>query len=216
MLLTSPLFSIAYAPPISYMALLYKYRDESIELDACEHLIKQSWRNRCDIATAYGIQSLTIPIDRSKGLHCPIKELRISRHSNWQHQHKQALLTNYGASPFYEYYWVDIAPLYERSYEFLWDFNWDLLHLLLKLMHINVVVHETEQFFPPNTCSTKDYRYSLHPRKLDRTLLGHYPKYYQQFTNKQGFRPELSIYDLLMNNGPESLLYLRDYPTISQ
>lgn len=203
--------STAYAPPLKYMALLYAHRGGIAMLEAHEHIVKQSWRNRCDIMTAGGVQSLTIPIERPLGGKTPIKDILISSHGDWRHLHEYALRSGYGSSPFFEFYWDDIEPFYTKPYKYLWDFNWELMHLLLRLLYIDVQIEETSEFQLEYDAPTLDYRYELHPRTLRRDALQDYPPYYQTFATKQGFVPELSIYDLLMNMGPESQLYLRAY-----
>lgn len=206
----SLLISTAYAPPIVYMALLYAQSGGRVLLEGCEHIVKQSWRNRCDIVTANGIQSLTIPIERPLGGKTPIREILISEHGSWRHQHEQAIISAYGSSPYFEYYWPDLKGFYERRYRYLWDFNLDLLTTLCRLLHLDITLEATEGFAPP-AGQAEDWRYRLHPRELQRERLGGLKPYYQPFAHRHGFVPELSIYDLLMNMGPESLLYLRDY-----
>lgn len=201
----------AYAPPIVYMALLYIYEGKSIQLEACEHIIKQSWRNRCDILAAQGVQSLTVPIERPHGWRTMIKDVRISEHGAWRHQHEQALHSSYGNSPYFEYYWDDIKGFYKQRYTFLWDYNLELLSTLCRLIHLDFRPQETEDFLPPEEMVGFDWRYRLHPRALDRSKLVDYPPYYQTLAKQENFVAELSVYDLLMNMGPESLLYLRDY-----
>ncbi len=207
----SLVLSTAYAPPIYYMALLYKYRNETIFLESHEHIVKQSWRNRCDVLSSNGIQSLTIPIERPLGGKTPIKDVLISDRISWRHQHKQALKTNYGSSPFFEYLWDDINLIYTKQHKYLWDFNTELLDILLKILSLNIRFEETKSFktFRDNSL---DHRYYLHPRKLNRDSIIDYPNYYQAFSAQVGFTPELSIYDLLFNMGSETLIYLRDYP----
>lgn len=208
---TSLLLPTAYAPPLVYMALLYTQEGARVLIEGKEHIVKQSWRNRCDILTAQGVQSLTIPIERPSSWRTPIREVLISSHGDWRHQHAQALCTNYGCSPYFEYYWDDLRPYYERHYRYLWDYNIELLETLCRLMHIEVELTATESFTPYGTYEGEDWRTALHPRRLDRKHYPMKPSYYQPFGYPEGFVPELSVYDLLMNKGPESLLYLRDY-----
>lgn len=205
------LLSTAYAPPMTYMALLYKAQGGEVYIEAHEHIVKQSWRNRCNVASSQGVQILSIPIERPQGGKTLVRDVRISNSKPWQHQHIQALRTNYGCSPYFEYYWDDLLPLYERNYKFLWDFNWDVLSRFISLLGIDLVVKESEAFCPIGAYEWEDYRYLLHRRGLECNTLSDYPRYYQPFQAKQGFIPELSVYDLLMNLGPEAILYLRDY-----
>lgn len=207
----SVLLPIAYAPSLAYMALLYAEEGRPILLEAHEHIVKQSWRNRCDILTAQGVQSLTIPIERPEGWRTSIKDVRISEHGAWRHQHEQALRTNYGSSPYFEYYWDDIQPFYEKRYDYLWDYNLALLTTLCRLIDLDLCWEETSTYVADYEAEVSDWRSLLHPRRLDRSRLGDYPPYYQALAREGAFTPELSCLDLLMNKGPESLLYLRDY-----
>lgn len=203
----------AYAPPLVYMALLYTQEGGHVLIEGQEHIVKQSWRNRCDILTAQGIQSLTIPIERPQSWRTPIREVLISEHGDWRHQHAQALRTNYGASPYFEYYWDDLRPFYERPYRYLWDYNMELLETICQLMHLDVAFAVSSAFVPYDTLEGADWRSLLHPRHLIREGYPEGLRYYQPFGQAGAFVPELSVYDLLMNKGPESLLYLRDYAT---
>lgn len=204
------LLATAYAPPIEYMAYLYTQQGTLVFMEAYEHIVKQSWRNRCDILTANGIQSLTIPIERPSGGKTRIKDIRISEHGNWRHLHSQALRSSYGSSPYFEYYWDDLSVYYDKRYHYLWDYNWEMLHLFSRLIDLELDVVETEYFLPVVDDSVCDIRYKLHPRLLNREASFLSKPYYQTFSKKFGFVSQLSIYDLLMNMGPESLLYLRD------
>lgn len=209
----SLLLSTAYAPPLGYMALLYAKQGEEVCLEACEYIVKQSWRNRCDVASSQGIQSLSIPIERPQGAKTLIRDVRIDSSKPWQHQHKQALKTNYSCSPFFEFYWDELYPLYDKRYQFLWDFNWDLLLGFIGLLDLDIHLNVSNDFLPLGSGGKEDYRYTFHPRTLERSALPYSPAYYQPFAERLGFMPELSIYDLLMNLGPESQIYLRDYAT---
>ena len=88
-----------------------------------DHFVKQTYRNRCVIATTSGLQALTVPIERYEGAHCEMRDIRISNHGSWRHLHWNALQSAYGESPFFEFYADDLIPFFERRWEFLFDFN---------------------------------------------------------------------------------------------
>lgn len=205
----SLLLSTAYAPLVEYMMQIYAHQGERIFIEAHEHIVKQSWRNRCDILTANGVQSLTIPIERPQGGKTLIKDIRISEHGAWRHVHEQAIRSSYGSSPYFEFYWDDIKPFYDKTYTYLWDYNIDLLLSLCRLMDIDVQLEETSDFIPLKGSDENflDMRYSFHPSQLNRERDEALP-YYQPFASRHGFVSQLSVLDLLMNMGPESLLYL--------
>ena len=211
---TLPL-STAYAPPVSYFVKLYEYATSGrIALEGCEHYIKQSYRNRCCILGPNGVQSLTIPVELSQGTKTPIREVRISEHGAWRHLHAQALRTAYGASPFLEYYADELLPFYERRYTYLWDFNAELLQTLLSLLQLDVAWCATEDFIPPHSADAPpglcDLRYSLSPKSVEAIPEVQLRPYYQLHLARRGFVEDLSIFDLLFEMGPESLLVLRD------
>ena len=209
------LLSTAYAPPVSYFVKLYEYATSGrIALEGCEHYIKQSYRNRCCILGPNGVQSLTIPVELSQGTKTPIREVRISEHGAWRHLHAQALRTAYGASPFFEYYADELLPFYERRYTYLWDFNAELLQTLLSLLQLDVAWCATEDFIPPHFADAPpglcDLRYLLSPKSVEAIPGVQLRPYYQLHLARRGFVEDLSIFDLLFEMGPESLLVLRD------
>ena len=212
------LLSTAYAPPISYFAKLYEYQGKVIGLEAQEHYLKQSYRNRCRILSPNGVQALTIPVEQSLSLKTKIRDVRISEHGSWRHLHAQALRTAYGASPFFEYYADELLPFYERRYSFLWDFNEELLRVLIRQLQLEVNWSATEEFADPaDECpETCDLRYVIHPKKRHSVAGLMRPPYYQLYQDRFGFVEELSILDLLFEMGPESLLILRDSLTPSR
>lgn len=121
-----------------------------------------------------------------------MKDVRISTHSDWQHQHWYALETSYFNSPFFEYLQDDFRPIYEQQWGFLIDFNEVLLHKCLDLLDL----HSTFQ-------RTKAYT------GLSPAVDIHSQPYYQVFQHKHGFLPNLSIIDLIFNMGNEATLFIR-------
>lgn len=202
----SPVYlSTAYLAPVQYYAKLYHMQD--IRIEACENYLKQTYRNRCSIATANGVQALSVPIVKPDTLKCPTRDIRISDHGNWRHLHWNALVSAYNMSPFFEYYEEDFAPFYEKKREFLFDFNEELRVLICGLLDICPSVTFTEQYLAevPGT----DLREAIRPKHpLPDPAFSAEP-YYQVFREKHGFLPNLSIVDLLFNMGPESILVLR-------
>ena len=201
------LLPTAYLGPIPYYRLMHRAADVSIE--AWEHYPKQTLRNRCLIATAGGVQALTVPVVRPDNPKAPTRDIRISDHGRWRHLHWQALVSAYGMSPFFEYYADDFAPFYERPYTFLIDYNMALHSLVCELLDISPTVGLTEEYMPPESV-TDDLREAFTPRqpRPEHPDLPPPRPYYQVFGRKHGFLPDLSIVDLLFNMGNESLLYL--------
>lgn len=180
-----------YLGPVSWYATMLG--GGPIALCDSEDYRKQTVRNRCRIATANGVQTLTVPVtlpSSAQGGRCPIREVRISDHGNWRHLHWQALQTAYGMSPFFDYYADDLRPFYEKRWDYLFDFNLELTATMLRLLDIPCAL---EVVSSPVTvpCSA-----------LDGTGI----RYYQTFQRRHGFIADLSIVDLLCNEGLEGVL----------
>ena len=197
------LLSTTYFGPIQWYQKLY--RAEHVEIEQWESFQKQTYRNRCLIATANGVQALTVPVEH--GDSPLIKDIRLSDHGNWRHLHWNALQSAYGESPFFEYYQDDIRPFFERHWTFLLDFNEEIRQKMCELIDIQPNVSYTEGFIPEESPLTS-YRTAISPKHPhdDPDFL---PKrYYQVYEQKHGFLPNLSILDLLFNMGPESIFLL--------
>ena len=195
------LLNSAYLPPISFFTAINSGGDVLIE--QYDNYCKQTYRNRCRIATASGIQTLTIPVIKSDTPKQLMKDVRISDHGEWRRQHWNALESAYMNSPFFMYYQDDFRPFYEKKYEFLIDYNTELTLLILKLAGINKEIRLTESY----SCKTDDIldlRHLIEPGKNEPEK----PKeYWQVFKQKYGFIENLSAIDLLFNMGPEFPLY---------
>ena len=192
-----------YLAPISYYALLAKADDVTIDTD--EPYRKQTLRNRCWIASPNGPLSLTIPVVKFEPYRTPMRDIRISDHGNWRHLHWNALQSSYRRTPFFEFYADDFAPFYERRWEFLVDYNQALQQMVCGLLSLP----------SPSSCRDATCRVRDVEGGEDRGNYGGEGggcdtsrPYYQLFSDRHGFMPDLSIVDLLFNMGPESVLYL--------
>lgn len=173
-----------------------------------DHFVKQTYRNRCVIATTSGLQALTVPIERYEGAHCEMRDIRISDHGSWRHLHWNALQSAYGESPFFEFYADDLSPFFERRWEFLFDFNTAITRKMCELLDIHPQIAFTEAYASAEEEGVTDFRDAIrpkHPLPDDGFRLR---RYYQVYEQKHGFQPNLSILDLLFNEGPEAVLYL--------
>lgn len=203
------ILSSAYLAPVEYYAKLFAY--DKVYVERFDSYMKQTYRNRCVIASAGGPQALTIPTEKGKGAKCLMKDIRISDHGNWRHVHWNAFVAAYKHSPFFDYYADEFHRFYEKRYDFLYDFNMELCHWMCEQIDLQPVMIPTDDYVAVPE-GMDDYRERIHPKKVyteadpDFSLV----PYYQVFDAKQGFQPNLSIADLLFNMGPESLLVLRD------
>ncbi len=214
------LLATTYFGPVQWYQKLYRY--DRVLIEHHESFIKQTYRNRCVIATAQGPQALTVPVDTTNPT---VGQVRLSDHGNWRHQHWQALQSAYGESPFFLYYEDDLRPFFtERRWERLTDFNEAICLKMCELLDIRPQLQHTADFCLPATVGTgsqsvpavaladgteaDDYRQVINPKHpLPDSDFTPRP-YYQVYAQKHGFLPNLSILDLLMNMGPESIFYL--------
>ena len=199
----------AYLAPIEYYA--HMLASDKVWVEQHDHYVKQTYRNRCIIAAADGPLSLTVPIVKPETEKCEMKDIRISDHGNWRHLHWNALKSAYRMSPFWEYYEDDFRPFYEKKWEFLMDYNQELQDKVCELIDMCPKITRTTDFSKTVEPSIQDLREVIHPKK-EIASDGKFKvlPYYQVFQERQGFLPNMSIMDLLMNMGPESLLILRD------
>jgi hypothetical protein len=195
------LLSTTYFGPVQWYQKLH--RAEYVQMEQWENFQKQTYRNRCLIATTQGIQALTVPTERGGSL--LIKDTRISDHGNWRHLHWNALQSAYGESPFFEYYQDDIRPFFEQRWDFLLDFNEAIRVKMCELIDIQPKVTLTSEYSPS---SKIDYREAIRPKHPLPDPDFEPKPYYQVYQQKHGFLPNLSILDLLFNMGPESIFYL--------
>lgn len=194
-----------YFPSISQFAAMAQA--DSITFEMEDNFQKQTNRNRMYIYSPNGLQLLNVPVKHSKELHQKTKDVRIENDFNWQKQHFKSLDAAYRSSPFFEYFEDEISPIFEKKYEFLKDLNFDTLHLISKCLRMPFDYKETTEYFHEVT-DYKDFR-NLANGKKDPTIL---EPYTQVFDDKYGFINNLSIVDLLFNEGRYALDYLKKQP----
>lgn len=193
-----------YNPPAAFF--WHAVRSESIQLEAHENYIKQSYRNRCHVLTAHGVQPLSVPVLRGNSkIKTPIQEIEIDYSQKWQLVHWRTIQAAYGRAPYFEFYSDYLQAIYEQQHKFLFELNVDLLKLYLKLLKLNKPLNFTQDYQVQVPENVLDLRNRIHPKISTDNL--HVNPYTQVF-GKQ-FVPELSIIDLLFTQGPASLSYLQ-------
>ena len=210
------LFSTALFPPIEYF--VHIINAEKVLIEQHESYIKQSYRNRFNIYSPNGLLPLTIPITKPNGNKTLIKDINISYHTNWQTLHWRSIETAYNSSPFMLYYQDEFSSFFCSKHENLLNFNTSLLKVLLDVIGIKKEVVLTEIFLSPDDIKTNDeildLRYTITPKQKDDESIT-YPSYTQIFSQKFGFLPDLSIIDLLFNEGPSTIDYLNNCHIVS-
>ena len=269
------LLSTTYFGPVQWYQKLNRHR---CIIEQHDNFVKQTYRNRCVIASANGPQTLTVPIERYDGMKCAMRDIRISDHGNWRHLHWQALVSAYGETPFFEYYADDIRPFFEEHrWKYLLDFNLDITQTLCSLLDVRpdltlsdhyIDADETicgsggisgaaagfeeankglngaaeslggavkslggakgldgaaesfggavkgldgatESLGSSSACSLfVDYRDAIRPKHPLPDAAFEARPYYQVRAQRHGFLPNLSVLDLLFNEGPEGIFWL--------
>ena len=275
------LLSTTYFGPVQWYQKLNRHR---CIIEQHDNFVKQTYRNRCVIASANGPQTLTVPIERYDGMKCAMRDIRISDHDNWRHLHWQALVSAYGETPFFEYYADDIRPFFEeRRWKYLLDFNLDITHTLCSLLDVRPDMSLSDHYIDAekticggggldgaaagiseafeslggavkglngaaesfrrakgldgaveslggavkgldeakgfgeaaeslgssSSCSLfVDYRDAIRPKHPLPDAEFEARPYYQVRAQRHGFLPNLSVLDLLFNEGPEGIFYL--------
>ena len=193
------LLPLIYCGNIEYYAIVAVC--DSVTLDVHEHFIKQTYRSRCEILGPNGVQTLSIPVH--KGNNTAVNDIRIDESKKWHREHWRALETAYNSAPFFEHY----APLFESIYanppQMLSDLNFQLHHTICSCLGLSTESQESESFLPyqPN-----DFRLQISPKV--ESFYEHKP-YYQVFQDRHGHQPNLSVLDLIFNEGPAAIDILK-------
>ncbi|MGB4204294.1 MAG: WbqC family protein [Bacteroidales bacterium] len=198
------LLSTAYFPPISWIAAAFQATTTTIEIH--ETYVKQTYRNRCNILGPNGFQILSIPVTKPYGHHSKTFEIEVSSHYDWKRQHMRSIQTAYNSSPFYLFYKERIEKVLYEPHDLLSELNNALLNLISELLGFDLKTSFTDTYYH-NPDSYTDLRDKISPGKLSHSE-DHFPVYTQVFSHKYPFHPDLSILDLLFNEGPASLEYI--------
>ena len=203
---STALLSSAYFPPVQWMQKLHIYNKVYVERN--DNFCKQTYRNRCVIATANGVQALTVPIERFEGAKCPMRDIRISDHGEWRHLHWNAIVSAYGESPFFDYYADDLRPFFERKWKYLFDFNMEIVDKLCELLDVRPNISLTDSYADAALLGADDLRDVIRPKHPVADPLFAPRSYYQVYASRHGFQSNMSVLDLLFNEGPEVIFYL--------
>ncbi len=201
------LLQSSYLPPIAWISELK--RADKVIIECCDHYQKQTYRTRSKILSSQGVMDLGVPVLKT-GDKMVMKDVCISYKEEWQHLHWRALESNYGSSPFFEYYQDDFIRFYEEKVDKLLTLNKGLLDVILEELNIKKEITYTDEYFSSDMVEREgitDLRDAFSPKRECESDLLDKP-YYQVFAEKYGFVRGLSIVDLLFNMGPESVLYL--------
>jgi hypothetical protein len=194
-----------YFPSISHFVAMAQADHITFEME--DNFQKQTNRNRTYIYSPNGIQMLNIPVKHSNTSHQKTKDIQLETEFNWQKQHFKSLEAAYRSSPFFEYFEDDIRPIFEKKYTFLIDLNFETLNIVSKCLRLKLEFDSTiEYFHEVENKSILDFRFLANGKK-DHSK---FESYTQVFDDKNGFLNNLSILDLLFNEGKYALDYLKN------
>lgn len=192
-----------YFPSISNCVAIANSDNLLFEVE--DHFQKQTNRTRTYIYSPNGVQLLNIPIKHSKEAHQKTKDVKIENDFDWQKQHFKSLEAAYRSSPFFEYFEDELQPVFTKKHTYLLDLNIETIELVFRFLRLNKTYQKTEEYFR-NPENTLDFR-PLADGKKDTSQFGVYP---QVFDDKFGFINNLSVLDLIFNEGKFALEYLQN------
>ncbi|WP_033956395.1 WbqC family protein [Psychroserpens jangbogonensis] len=191
-----------YFPSIAHFVAMMKA--ESLVFEISDNYQKQTYRNRTTIYGANGSLDLNVPVHYTQKNRQLYRDVAISNIDNWQDLHFKSLESAYSASPFFEFYIDDLKPLFEIEATNIMDFNFRCLKVVFDCLQLPFE-YKTTQVFEKEPKNLLDARSLANSRKeIEQTL----ESYAQVFDDKHGFLKNLSILDLLFNEGPNSIIYL--------
>lgn len=196
--------STAYYPPVQYFSQILN--SNRVLIEQHETYPKQTYRNRCYIYSANGVLPLSVPVVRGSFHKVCLKDLKIDNSFKWKKEHLHAIKSAYSSAAFYEYYMDELLKPLKNTYTYLLDMNMDILHTVAGILEMDLKAEKTADFIKDYGNKAEDLRYRLEPGKkeIPGTI-----EYFQVFSTKFGFKPDLSIIDLIFNMGPESWTCLR-------
>ena len=186
----------AYMPSVEYVARLLR---EECVIDLGENYIKRSERNRASILSANGVMQLTVNVENANRPRQKMRDVKIDYSKRWQHQHWVSILSAYKSSPYFDHFAHEIEPFYKREWRYLVDYNMEYLDVLLRLLGAKDKPTVSEQYV-----EVADGDLDLRPKqKKDSTFVAE--PYFQVFSDRIPFQPNLSVLDLLMCEGKASI-----------
>lgn len=194
-----------YFGNIQYFSKFIEF--ENINIEIFDNFQKQTFRNRCEIYSANGKLNLTVPVIKNHNKKTLTKDILIDFTENWQKNHFKSIESAYRSTPYYQYYIDDFIIIFNYKYKYLLDINNQITETILKVLNIEKSFSYTKEF---NEFSENDFRQTISP-KCKSTLLANIPNYYQVFEHKHGFIHNLSIIDLIFNEGTDSKQYLLEF-----
>ncbi len=196
----------SYFPSIEQMVAVAQA--EKVVFEVEDNYLKQTYRNRLFIAHSNGKLLLNIPIKHNKtDKRLKTKDIIVENDFPWQEQHWKSMQSAYRTSPFFEYYEDDLEPLFTETVGNLMEHNLKIFDLLCELIGIEVEISKTTSF--EKSPEIEDLRILINAKRKSDFQLETYTQVHQV---NHPFLPNLSVLDLLFNEGPNALSYLENSP----
>jgi len=200
----SAIFPIFYLPPVSYFTAL-NTSNFDFTLEKEEHFPKQTYRNRTRVYSPNGPLDLFLPVIKGSKYHTKMKDVKISYDFKWQRLHWLSMESCYRNSPYFEFYEDELAPFYQKKFDFLFDYNLELLQWIFKQLKKTPELKFTTEY-TKEIPAESDFRSKLHFKNPELIIPA--KPYHQVFEERHGFLPNMSIVDLLFNQGPQAKNYI--------
>jgi len=191
-----------YFPTIATFATIVKA--DTVVMETQDNYQKQTYRNRCYIYAANGKLQLSIPVIYSQKNRQKYSEVKIANDYKWQDNHWKTLESAYRTSPFFEFYADELKPLFTEKFDTILNFNMKCLEVVCECLQLEISLSKTK-IFEKETPKIIDYRGLVNAKKEKPIKL---QPYTQVFYSKHGFINNLSILDLLFNEGTNAITYL--------
>lgn len=192
-----------YFPSIAHFVAMSQA--DRVTFEVYDNYQKQTYRNRAYIYGANGKLLMNVPVSFSQKNRQLYKEVKISYAEDWQSQHWKTLVSAYRTSPFFEFYEDEFKPLFEEQHDHILEFNFKCLGVVLDCLQLDIEFDKTTSF-EKHIENKEDFRFLVNARKEPNF---NFDDYFQVFADKYGFISNLSILDLLYNEGPNALNYLK-------
>lgn len=194
------IIELQYLPQPEYIALLI--HEQNIEIDKHEYFVKQTFRNRCQILTANGVDDLTIPVIGA-GKKILAKDIKIDYSQKWLNRHWRAIQSAYGKAPFFEYYADELRNIFDKKHEYLFDLSHDLLTQCLDSLGLKIDISFTKEYHDLENQPENDFRTVISPNSNSNLSIPYNQINYQQVFGNN-FVNKLSVIDLIFCEGPEA------------
>src|SRR5690606_23449833 len=194
----------SYFPSIETMAHIVQA--DRVIWETEDNFQKQTYRNRAYIAHSNGKLLLNVPVKHIHGVRQKSRDVLTDENVNWQKQHFKSIRIAYRTSPFFEYYEDDFEELFAHPAERLMEHNLRIYDFLQEILGFQKETSVTDKFeHEPE--GVLDLRYLVNAKKD----FGFVPEPYTQVLEEaHGFLPNLSVLDLIFNEGPQALTYLKN------